>query len=121
MKYQSVLFASIQNSKTSKTPQPSPTRFQESSSFFFLPLQPRLSSISAFAQKGKSLQNTRWREKKTEKKTFCTMIDMPASFYYSCDVCPDTHARNCGLTLWLMQQSGDMRLSFLPTTWLEEA
>ena len=64
MKYQSVLFASIklQNIKDSPTLSHTIPRIFK---FFFLPLQPRLSSISAFAQKRQEplmIQNTRWRD-----------------------------------------------------------
>lgn len=40
------------------------------------------------------IQDTRWRDccqqNGEKKKTFWAMIDVPASFYYSCDVRPDT-------------------------------
>lgn len=40
------------------------------------------------------IQDTRWRDccqqNGEKKKTFWVMIDIPASFYYSCDVRPDT-------------------------------
>lgn len=64
--------------------------------FFFLPVQPCLSSISALLKRQNNLmiQDSRWRDccqqHGEKKKTFWVMIDIPASFYYSCDVCPDT-------------------------------
>lgn len=136
MKYQSVLFAFMKHHNIKDFPL-SPTRTKNPRVFFpffflfFLPVQPCLSSISALLKRQKPLmiQDTRWRgccqqnvERKEKKETFWVMIDIPASFYYSCDVRPDavmpeTVASHFG---WCSNLVICVSLC-LPTTWLEEA
>lgn len=93
MKYQSVLFASMKLYNIKDFP----LSHKNPQEFFFLPVQPCLSSISALLKRQKPLmiQDTRWKDccqqnGEKKKKTFWLMIDIPASFYYSCDVRPDT-------------------------------
>lgn len=87
------------NSTTSKTfphlPQePKKPRFF----FFFLTrsaLPVFLVSVLLKRQKPLMIRDTRWRDFLPtkwgeKKKTFWLVIDIPASFYYSCDVRPDT-------------------------------
>lgn len=94
MKYQSVLFASMKLHNIKDFPLL--PQEPKNPTVFFLPMQPRLSCVSALLKRQKPLmiQDTRWREccqqNGRKKKTFWVMIDIPASFYYSCDVRPDT-------------------------------
>lgn len=116
------------NFKHQRLPPSGPTRTEEPRVFY-----PRAASSvfhlsTAQTQKAKASNDTickkesllpteqgrREKKKKTSNQTdtFWRMIDVAASLYYSCDVRPDSQfARNRGLTLWLMQQSGVVRLS----------
>ncbi|MEQ2160959.1 hypothetical protein GOODEAATRI_004810 [Goodea atripinnis] len=124
-KYQRVIFASMKLHNIKDSPS-SPTRTKEprvfyphaASSVFHLSIaqtqkakasndmickMERLLPIKQGRKGGKKINN--------QTDTFW-MIDISASLYYSCDVRPESQfVRNCGLTLWLMQQSGVVCLS----------
>lgn len=105
----------LHETTTSKTPSPPPPphshKNPENPVVFFSPVQPCLSSISALLRRQKPLmiQDSRWRDKKL---IFCAMIDISRFFllFLWC-LSRQANARNSGLTLWLMQQSGGMCLS----------
>lgn len=88
----------LHETTTSKTPLPSPTRTRESCSFFFFTRAASPVFRLSLAHTAKASNDTSILDEETanqigrereKKKTSCVMIDIPASFYYSCDVCPD--------------------------------
>lgn len=111
------------NSATSKTNPPLPQE-PKNLIFFLLPVQLRLSSISALLKRQKPLmiQDTRQRnccqlnrrgEKNQQPNRHILDDDWRLCIFLSCLWCSSrlTLARICGLTLWLMQHFGVMCLS----------
>lgn len=100
MKYQSVLYASMKLQHQRLLPTPFLSQEPENPVVFFFTRAASPVFRLSLAHTAKASNDTRILDEETaanqigrereKKKTSCMMIDIPASFYYSCDVRPDT-------------------------------
>lgn len=120
MKYQSVLFASMKLHNIKEFPplpqEPKNLEFftQAALSVFHLSIAQKANASNDTRYKMERVLPTKQEKKRDQELNRHILVDdwHPCIFllFLWCSS-RHTDARNCGLTLWLMQQSGDMRLS----------